>query len=75
MNGINISEFIAFVYNTSIHETTKETPFFLATGRDAKNPIESISPNLIDIYKSGSGYKARLIKNLSKAFEIVKRIR
>lgn len=62
---------ITFCYNTSIHEMTGETPFFLMYGRDPRFPIENIltahntvnySDNDIDTYK------AQLLKALKSAW-------
>uniref|UniRef100_A0A914DMF0 RNA-directed DNA polymerase n=1 Tax=Acrobeloides nanus TaxID=290746 RepID=A0A914DMF0_9BILA len=35
-------KYTAFMYNTSCHDTHKDTPYFLTHGRDANLPIEAI---------------------------------
>jgi hypothetical protein len=47
-----------FAYNTSFHPSIQETPFFLVHSRDARTPIDTISPNFISTYEQGKGYKA-----------------
>ena len=39
----------AFAYNSSIHSTTKQTPFSMMFGRDPKIPIDILLPNINDM--------------------------
>uniref|UniRef100_A0A914CVK8 Integrase catalytic domain-containing protein n=1 Tax=Acrobeloides nanus TaxID=290746 RepID=A0A914CVK8_9BILA len=61
-----------FAYNTSVHSSTLETPFFLCHGFDPKLPSDlallSEEPNNLDIPQ----YRQELIQNLKIAFEKVK---
>ena len=39
-------DILAFAYNTSSHATTKHSPFFLMTGRQAKVPLDLFSKEI-----------------------------
>ena len=64
---------LLFAYWTKPHESTKEAPFFLVYGRDARLPTESVldtppSPYLVD----SEDYKVELAGGLVKAWEIAR---
>uniref|UniRef100_A0A914NH21 RNA-directed DNA polymerase n=2 Tax=Meloidogyne TaxID=189290 RepID=A0A914NH21_MELIC len=73
-NEPNFDEFLdaaAFCYNTSVHETTKETPFFLVFGRDPIFSIDQIMDNSISSlpqFTDLSDFKTRLVLSLRKAW-------
>nr|CAD2191876.1 unnamed protein product [Meloidogyne enterolobii] len=72
----NFDEFLdaaAFCYNTSIHETTKETPFFLVFGRDPIFSIDQILDSTIYMplpENDLSEFKTKLILSLRKAWNL-----
>nr|CAD2205734.1 unnamed protein product [Meloidogyne enterolobii] len=70
----NFDEFLdaaTFCYNTSVHETTKETPFFLVFGRDPIFSIDQIMDTTISTlpqHTDLSDFKTRLVLSLRKAW-------
>lgn len=61
--------FMLFAYRTAIHESTRETPFFLVYGRDAHLPFHEIIKPSRPNYMVLEDYKAELIARLRQAFE------
>ena len=64
---------LLFAYRVSGQESTKESPFFLLYGRDARIPTETVlshkrSPYAVDI----DDYKEDLVSNLSEAWKLAK---
>ena len=62
--------FLLFAYRVSAQESTKDSPFFLLYGRDARVPTESAlsiprSPYVID----HDDYREELMDNLSSAWK------
>ena len=60
--------YLLFAYRVSVHESTKESPFYLLYGRDPRLPSESIlnqpsSPYIVD----SSDYRVELTSSLSSA--------
>jgi transposase InsO family protein len=59
---------VLFAYRTSIHSTTKETPFYLMFGRDARIPYDYDTPeDLKDTYEDIDTYKRQLTSDLQRA--------
>jgi hypothetical protein len=58
---------IAFVYNTSIHESTKQTPFEQQFGRKPKKPIDIFLPN-VNLYTREKILKEVLIEENGEQF-------
>ena len=61
--------FLLFAYRTSAQESTKEAPFYLLYGRDARIPTETVldyqrSPYVVDT----DDYKEELVRSLSDAW-------
>ena len=60
----------AFAYRTSIHDSTKETPFYLLYGRDAQLPIDVVLEHAPSRYLvDASDYKIELTRHLFHAWE------
>ena len=74
--GPNWDEYLQrllFAYRTKSHESTKESPFFLLYGRDARIPTDEAltfekSPYLIDT----DDYKIELMRSLTEAWRIAR---
>ena len=63
--------YLLFAYRVSAQASTKESPFFLVYGRDARLPTETVlshvrSPYMVDI----NDYKSELLTNLSLAWRL-----
>ncbi|MHB1799647.1 MAG: RNase H-like domain-containing protein, partial [Vulcanimicrobiaceae bacterium] len=67
-----LTTFAAHAYNTSVHASTDETPYFLMFGRDP-NGMEDIAVE-DDLEDNGgiSGYKQNLIGTMSRVYDEVK---
>ena len=67
---------IAFAYNSSVHPALNDTPFFLATGRDPRTPIDLLHPSPEEQATPNlDQYKTNLTEKLTKASSIVNRLR
>ena len=64
--------YVLFAYRTSIHSSTKETPFFLMYGRDPKLPIEQAYLPA-DLLSSSNviSYREQLLTRLNIARKLV----
>ena len=60
--------FVLFAYRTAIHESTKETPFFLY-GRDAQLPFHEIIRPSRPNYAALEDYREELVARLRQVFE------
>lgn len=65
--------FVLFAYRASVQESTRESPFYLLYGRDARLPSESVlshepSPYAVDIVD----YKTELVSSLANAWRLAK---
>ena len=59
-------------YRTSVHATTRLTPFFLMHGREAVLPIDIIFPRPPQEYKVATEYGQDMAERLDKAFAFVR---
>ena len=60
--------YVTFAYNTTPHQGTKESPFFLLYGRQARLPIDvMLLPPLDDNPRSTSAYCQELVEGLRTA--------
>jgi hypothetical protein len=65
---------LQFAYNSSINATTGFSPFYLATGRIPKMPLDLIHPDPhLDLNLNPGSYADNLQVSLMKAFEFIKR--
>jgi len=61
-----------FAYNSAINSTTGFSPFFLATGRVPKMPLDLIYPDAnLDLNLNPGSYADNLSKSLTRAFEFI----
>jgi len=61
-----------FAYNSAINSTTGISPFFLATGKVPKMPLELIYPDAsLDLNLNPGSYADNLSKSLTRAFEFI----
>ena len=59
-------------YRTSVHNTTKKTPFSLTHGREARLPIDIIFPRPPQKAEFRTSYSVKLRENLDEAFSFVR---
>jgi transposase InsO family protein len=64
--------FLAFAYNTTVHSSTLETPFYLTYGRDPEIPIESLLKQGIPTDHSESYLRSELIEARHRLGELYK---
>jgi hypothetical protein len=60
--------YVLFAYRTAPHESTRETPFFLLYGRDARLPFPDIIRSQRINYAVDHDYKAEMMARLHHAF-------
>ena len=65
--------YLLFAYRVSAQESTKESPFFLVYGRDARVPTSTVlthvrSPYAVDV----SDYREEVLANLSTAWQLAR---
>ena len=65
--------YLLFAYQVSAQESTRESPFFLMYGRDARIPTDSVlyhvqSPYAIDV----EDYKEELLSGLTLAWKLAR---
>jgi transposase InsO family protein len=63
-----------FSYNTSVHSTVHETPFYLNTGRQARTAVDAISRDDLENYSGTHGYARELAEKLHKVHTRVREI-
>ena len=63
-----------FSYNTSVHSTVHETPFYLNSGRQARTAVDSISRDELENHSGTHGYARELAEKLYKVHERVREI-
>ena len=61
-----------FAYRTAVHETTKETPFFLMFGRDPVLPSDMFMNKWVSKHKGIEQYTAEIVKRFEAARRRVK---
>ena len=62
--------YVTFAYNTTAHSATKESPFFLLYGRQARMPIDNmLMPDSPHEDQSVEEYRAELVEGLRLAHE------
>lgn len=62
---------VAFAYNTSVHSSTKYTPYFLCHGREARVPVDVLVPSQmvhLDMPLSHADFVTSLAGRLETAF-------
>ena len=65
--------FILFAYRVSVHDSTKESPFYLLYGRDARIPNDQVLSQLLSPYKVDvENYREELVDCLSTAWRLAK---
>jgi hypothetical protein len=60
---------VCFVYHTSIHSSTQETPFFLMYGRDHNIPIHNFLDAILRSTFSASDFLSLRMESLRVAFQ------
>jgi len=63
-----------FSYNTSVHSTVHETPFYLNSGRQARTASDAISRDDLENYSDTHGYARELAEKLYKVHARVREI-
>eukprot|EP00112_Aurelia_sp_Birch-Aquarium-sp1_P024198 Seg753.2 transcript_id=Seg753.2/GoldUCD/mRNA.D3Y31 product="Retrovirus-related Pol polyprotein from transposon 412" pseudo=true protein_id=Seg753.2/GoldUCD/D3Y31 len=61
-----------FAYRTAIHDTTKESPFFLMYGRDPHLPIDVILLPRQEHYDNVDDYRTQVVTRLNEARKLAK---
>jgi hypothetical protein len=61
---------VTFAYNSAVHASTQETPFFLVFGRDSKMPHDLTQVNMHLLNESAQDYVERLISTLTTAHRL-----
>lgn len=67
---------VAFAYNTSVHATTKFTPYYLVHGREARVPVDVLVPSQQGrwgVFPSPEDYVTSLAEKLETAFGAARR--
>ena len=65
--------YLLFAYRVSAQASSKELPFFLVHGRDARVPTQSVITHVRSSYAVDTGdYKEDLLSNLSTAWKLAK---
>ena len=63
--------FLLFAYRVSIHDSTRESPFYLLYGRDARIPSESVLSQTVSPYLVNSAdYRHELTDSLTTAWTL-----
>ena len=65
--------YVLYAYRTSVQKSTKESPFFLLYGRDARLPTEAALTQPRTCYQVDiDDFKTDLVCNLSEAWELAR---
>lgn len=62
--------YVLFSYNTAVHESTEETPFYLCHGRDPGLPHEILDAPSVPKYACLEDYRAELTLRMRAAHEV-----
>ena len=63
-----------FSYNTAVHSTVHETPFYLNSGRQARTAVDAIRRDDLDNYRDTHGYARELAEKLHNVHTRVREI-
>lgn len=63
---------VCFAYNTSVHASTGQPPFFLMFGRRAQLPLDLVFKADVSPYMTTPDYAVELMRNLEAAYEKVR---
>ena len=65
--------YVLFAYRTSLQDSTKESPFFLIYGRDARLPTEAaLAPPVAREELDVDSYKSEVVERMSSAWNLAK---
>ena len=59
---------VLFAYRTSLHDSVKDTPFFLLYGRDAKLPLDQVLDNPYRVLAGAETYRVSQSSSVSSCF-------
>lgn len=69
----DVLTYVIFAYNTSVHETTKFTPYFLMFGREPRFPLEiALGPTSTTAVGGYSAYAEEMSERFRAAYSLAK---
>ena len=69
---MNFYPLFCLLIESSLHDSVKDTPFFLLYGRDAKLPLDQVLDNPYRVLAGAETYRERLIMYLHKAHQLAR---